>query len=145
MKSTKVFVAGIAYRDLDGNPLTGKFGDQKLADLFSRAGKVITKKITRRDGTEVEVPGANIALQKETRLSRGFGFVEFETEEEAEKAIEIFNGYEWEGRVLTVRFSEPKPEGDAGGRSSGGGYGGGNGGGRDFGGNSGGYSRDRRN
>jgi RNA recognition motif-containing protein len=110
MKSTKVFVAGIAYRDMDGNPLTGRHGDQKLAELFSRAGKVITKKIKRRDGTEIEVPGANIALQKETRLSRGFGFVEFATVEEAEKAIEMFNGYEWEGRALTVRFSEPKAD-----------------------------------
>lgn len=131
MKSNKVFVAGIAYRDMEGNPLTGKFGDQKLADLFSRAGKVITKKIKRRDGTEIEVPGANIALQKETRLSRGFGFVEFETEAEAEKAIEMFNGYEWEGRMLTVRFSEPsndRPQGGNGGYSNGGGY-----------------SRDRRN
>ncbi len=128
MKSNKVFVAGIAYRDMDGNPLTGKFGDQKLADLFSRAGKVITKTIKRRDGTEVEVPGANIALQKETRLSRGFGFVEYETEEEAEKAIEMFNGYEWEGRVLTVRFSEPTGGGERGGDDRG----------------DGGYSRDRR-
>jgi RNA recognition motif-containing protein len=126
MKSNKVFVAGIAYRDLDGNALTGRFGDQKLADLFSRAGKVITKKIQRRDGTEIEVPGANIALQKETRLSRGFGFVEFETVEMAEKAIEMFNGYEWEGRVLTVRFSEPTGSGN------------------DRGGNGGGF-RDRRN
>lgn len=131
MQSNKIFVAGIAYRDLDGNPLTGRFGDQKLAELFSRAGTVITKKITKRDGTEVEVPGANIALQKETRLSRGFGFVEFETAEMAQKAIEMFDGYEWEGRVLSVRFSEPKPEGD-----SNGGY---------RGGNDGGYSRDRRN
>jgi RNA recognition motif-containing protein len=130
MQSNKVFVAGIAYRDLDGNPLTGRFGDQKLADLFSRAGKVITKKITRRDGTEIEVPGANIALQKETRLSRGFGFVEFETVEEAAKAIEMFNGYEWEGRQLTVRFSEPT--------------GSGNGGSNDRGGQGGGF-RDRRN
>ena len=126
MKSTKVFVAGIAYRDLDGNPLTGKFGDQKLAELFGRAGTVITKKITKRDGTEVEVPGANIALQKETRLSRGFGFVEFETVEMAEKAIEMFNGYEFEGRVITVRYSEPRPEGEDRPQN-------------------GGYNRDRRN
>jgi nucleolin len=47
-------------------------------------------------------------------LSRGFGFVEYETVEEAEKAIEMFNGYEFEGRVITVRFSEPRP--DEGGR-----------------------------
>lgn len=113
MKTNKVFVAGIAYRDQDGNPLTGRHGDQKLADLFSKAGKIAKKKITRRDGTEIEVVAANIAVDRDTKLSRGFGFVEYETPEEAEKAIEMFNGYEFEGRVITVRFSEPRPEGDA--------------------------------
>lgn len=113
MKTNKVFVAGIAYRDNEGNPLTGRYGDQKLAELFGRAGKIAMKKITRRDGTEVEVVGANIAVDRDTKLSRGFGFVEFETEEAAEKAIEMFNGYEFEGRVITVRFSEPRAEGDS--------------------------------
>jgi RNA recognition motif-containing protein len=127
MKTNKVFVAGIAYRDLDGNPLTGRHGDQKLADLFSRAGKIAMKKLSRRDGTEVEVVAANIAVDRDTKLSRGFGFVEFETVESAEKAIEMFNGYEFEGRVITVRFSEPRAEGDAPR------------------GNAGGYNRDRRN
>jgi len=40
------------------------------------------------------------------------------------KAIEMFNGYDFEGRTITVRFSEPRPEGDGG---------------------NGGYNRDRRN
>lgn len=110
MKTNKVFVAGIAYRDLDGNPLTGRHGDQKLFDLFSRAGKIAKKKLTRRDGTEIEVDAANIAVDKDTKLSRGFGFVEFETVEDAEKAIDMFNGYEFEGRVITVRFSEPRAD-----------------------------------
>ena len=114
MKSNKIFVAGIAYRDLDGNPLTGRHGDEKLAQFFSKAGEIAMKKITRRDGTEVEVVGANIAVDKDTRLSRGFGFVEFTTEESAEKAIEMFNGVDFEGRQITVRFSEPRPEGDRG-------------------------------
>jgi RNA recognition motif-containing protein len=113
MKTNKVFIAGIAYRDLDGNPLTGRHGDQKLFDLFSRAGKIAKKKLTRRDGTEIEVDAANIAVDKDTKLSRGFGFVEYETVEAAEKAIEMFNGYEFEGRTITVRFSEPRPEGDS--------------------------------
>lgn len=123
MKTNKVFVAGIAYRDLEGNPLTGRHGDQMLADLFSKAGKIAMKKLTRRDGTEVEVVAANIAVDRDTKLSRGFGFVEFETVEAAEKAIEMFNGYEFEGRVITVRFSEPRPEGERGaGGGNGGGY-----------------------
>lgn len=131
MQTNKVFVAGIAYRDLDGNPLTGRHGDQKLADLFSKAGKIAMKKLARRDGTEVEVVAANIAVDRDTKLSRGFGFVEFVDVESAAKAIEMFNGYEFEGRVITVRFSEPRPEGDARpARSSNGG---------------GGYDRDRRN
>lgn len=111
MKTNKVFVAGIAYRDLDGNPLTGRHGDEKLAELFGRAGKIAMKKITRRDGTEVEVVAANIAVDRDTKLSRGFGFVEYETVEDAEKAIDMFNGYDFEGRTITVRFSEPRAEG----------------------------------
>jgi RNA recognition motif-containing protein len=112
MKTNKVFVAGIAYRDQEGNQLTGRHGDQKLAELFGRAGKIAMKKLTRRDGSTIEVVAANIAVDKESKLSRGFGFVEFETVESAEKAIEMFNGYEWEGRVITVRFSEPRAEGE---------------------------------
>ncbi len=118
MQTNKVFVAGIAYRDLDGNPLSGRHGDQKLFELFSRAGQIAKKKITRRDGTETEVDAANIATDRDTKLSRGFGFVEFTTVEDAAKAIEMFNGYEWEGRVITVRFSEPRAED---GRGNGGG------------------------
>lgn len=125
MKTNKVFVAGIAYRDLDGNPLTGRHGDEKLAELFSRAGKIAMKKLSRRDGTEVEVVAANIAVDRDTKLSRGFGFVEYETVEDAEKAIDMFNGYDFEGRTITVRFSEPRAEGD---RPA-----------------SGGFNRDRRN
>lgn len=114
MKTNKVFIAGIAYRDLDGNPLTGRHGDQKLAELFGKAGKIKNKTLERKDGTTVTVLAANIAVDRDTKLSRGFGFVEYETVEEAEKAIEMFNGYEFEGRVITVRFSEPRP--DEGGR-----------------------------
>jgi RNA recognition motif-containing protein len=115
MKTNKVFIAGIAYRDLDGNPLTGRHGDQKLFDLFSRAGTIKKKEISRRDGTKTVVDAANIAVDPNSKLSRGFGFVEYETVEEAEKAIEMFNGYDFEGRTITVRFSEPRPEGQGGG------------------------------
>lgn len=69
MQTNKVFVAGIAYRDLDGNPLSGRHGDQKLFELFGRAGKIAKKKITRRDGTETEVDAANIATDRDTKLS----------------------------------------------------------------------------
>ena len=123
MKSNKIFIAGISYRDLEGNALIGKYGDEKLAAFFSKAGTIKPKTIKRKDGTEAEVVGANIATQVDERtgnkMSRGFGFVEFETEEMAENAINMFNGVEFEGRVITVRFSEPRAEGDRGGNAGG--------------------------
>jgi len=45
-------------------------------------------------------------------VSKGFGFVEFATEEEAQKAIEMFNGKDFDGRKITVseaRPMEPRP------------------------------------
>lgn len=126
MKSNKIFIAGIAYRDMEGNALIGKYGDEKLASFFAKAGTIKPKTIKRKDGTEVEVVGANIATQMDERtgnkMSRGFGFVEFNTEEEAENAINMFNGVEFEGRVITVRFSEPRPEGENGGQAGGGSF-----------------------
>jgi RNA recognition motif-containing protein len=83
---------------------------------------------------------------RETGRPRGFAFVEFETSEEADKAIEQFNGYELGGRALRVNRAEERPRGAGGGGGGrfggggGGGYGGGGygGGGGDFGGGGGG-------
>ncbi len=67
--------------------------------------------------------------------SKGIAFVTFETEEQAQAAIDAVNGYELEGRALIVNVSRPKaPREDRGGFNRGGGRGG----------NRGGYNRDNR-
>jgi len=67
--------------------------DSKLIELFTDAGTVVS---------------AAVITDKNTNRSKGFGFVEFETEEEANKAIEMFNGKEVEGRNLVVNIARPK-------------------------------------
>mgnify|MGYP000864006420 FL=1 len=83
------------------------------------------------------VESAQIITDRSTGRSKGFGFVEMSSNEEAEAAINALNGKEQNGRALTV--NEAKPREDRGGR---GGYGGGGGrGGYGGGGGRGGYNR----
>jgi len=71
---------------------------QALQDLFSEAGTVAS---------------ATIIIDRMSGRSKGFGFVEMSTEEEAQKAIDMFNGKEVEGRKLTVNEAKPmEPRGD---------------------------------
>lgn len=72
------------------------------------------------------VESAQVIMDRETGRSKGFGFVEMKTDQEAQAAIAGLNGKEMEGRSLTVNEARPKAEG--GGRSGGGGGGGGRGG-----------------
>lgn len=101
--------------------------EQVLADSFAECGTV---------------DSVRIITDRETGRSKGFGFVEMGTDEEAATAITKFNGAMYEGRAMTV--SEAKPmaprEGGGGGRGFGGGGGGRGGGfgGGGRGGNSGG-------
>lgn len=92
---------------------------ETLKELFSQAGTV---------------ESAFVIVDKMTGRSKGFGFVEMSTEEEAQKAVEMFNGQEFEGRQIVVNEARPQEErpqrsggfsrgGGAGGR---GGFGGGN-------------------
>jgi len=67
-------------------------GDQ-LRDMFSEVG---------------QVTDAFVSLYKDTGRSRGFGFVEFATDEDAAKAIEKFHGFELDGRRLQVNVAQPK-------------------------------------
>lgn len=89
------------------------------------------------------VESANIVNDRETNRSRGYGFVEMATEDEAQAAIEALNGTEHDGRAIKVAEANPsKPRrprsggGGGGGRRFGGG-GGGGGGGRRYGGGGG--------
>jgi cold-inducible RNA-binding protein len=107
----RIYVGGISYStNTDG-----------LRSLFAQSGTV-------SDATIVE--------DKYSGQSKGFGFVEMPNNDEANAAIAKFNGYNLDGRSLTVNEARPREErggggyGGGGGRS-GGGYGGGNrGGGR---------------
>ncbi|XP_058193861.1 28 kDa ribonucleoprotein, chloroplastic-like [Rhododendron vialii] len=73
--------------------LPWEFDSEKLAQFFDQAGVV-------------EV--AEVIYNRETDQSRGFGFVTMSTVEEAEKAAEMFNRYDLNGRFLTVNKASPK-------------------------------------
>ena len=66
--------------------------DEVLKETFSAAGKVDT---------------ATVIMDKMSGRSKGFGFVEMSSEDEAQKAIEMFNGKELDGRKLTVNEARP--------------------------------------
>jgi RNA recognition motif-containing protein len=94
------------------------------------------------------VSSAQIISDRETGRSKGFGFVEMNSDSEAQAAIAALNGQEYQGRTLTVNEARPREErpggfgggGGGGGRGGGGGYGGG---GRGGGGGGGGYGGGR--
>ncbi|QDV36925.1 RNA recognition motif domain-containing protein [Tautonia plasticadhaerens] len=98
--------------------LTYNVSDSDLQELFSHYGSV---------------QSAQVIMDRESGRSKGFGFVEMDTEAEAQAAIQALNEYEYGGRNLTVNEAKPREP-----RSGGGGYGGGRGGGG-YGGGGGGY------
>ena len=100
----KLYVGGLPYT----------VTDEELQQVFSAHGTV---------------ESARVITDKYTDSSRGFGFVEMSTQEEAEKAIEGLNGTELGGRSLTVNIARPREDRNRGGGGGGGGSGGGGGGG----------------
>jgi len=70
------------------------------------------------------VQSAEVISDRETGRSKGFGFVQMGSDQEAQAAIDAMNGQQHDGRNLTVNEAKPKEP------RSGGGYGGGGGGGR---------------
>ena len=122
--ATKLYVGNLSFQTTS----------EELRDHFAQAGNV---------------ESASVVEDRMTGRSRGFGFVEMATAEEATAAIEQLNGKEFGGRNLTVNEARPRtdrgPGGGYGGNRGGGGYGGGGGGG--YGGGGGGRrdkDRDRR-
>jgi RNA recognition motif-containing protein len=97
--------------------LSFQTSSEDLRDLFAQAGTV---------------ESASVVEDRDTGRSRGFGFVEMTSKEEAEAAIAQFNGKEFGGRNLTV--NEARPREDRGGGGGRGGFGGGGGGRGGFGG-----------
>lgn len=78
----KLFVGGLSF----------KTTEQGLADAFAKAGQVIS---------------AIIITDRITRRSKGFGFVEMATEEDAQNAIAMFNDQELDGRKVIVNEARP--------------------------------------
>lgn len=118
--ATKLYVGGLSYNTTQDG----------LQDAFAQVGNVTS---------------ATIIMDKMTGRSKGFGFVEMSTEDEAQAAIEMWNGKELDGRTLTVNEARPmedRPPRRSGGFGGGGGGRGGFGGGRSGGGR-GGYDNNR--
>ena len=80
-------------------------------------------------GAHGTVVSAQIISDRDTGRSKGFGFVEMGTDEEAQAAIAGLNGKEHQGRALTVNEARPREDRPGGGGGGGRGFGGGGGGG----------------
>jgi len=80
------------------------------------------------------VQSAQVIMDRDTGRSKGFGFVEMGSDEEAQAAIAALNGKDSGGRSLTVNEAKPKTDGGRGGSGGRGGFnrGGGGGGGRRY-------------
>ena len=78
--------------------------DSKLEEMFSGAGKV---------------ESASVVRDRATGQARGFAFVEMATEEEAQKAISMFDQYQMDGRTITVSEARPQKERQGGGGGGG--------------------------
>ncbi|MFO7523975.1 MAG: RNA-binding protein [Ignavibacteriaceae bacterium] len=81
--STKLFVGSLPW----------SISDEELQEAFAAHGNVLS---------------AKVVTDKETRRSRGFGFVEFENESEASAAIQALNGSDLKGRNIIVSEAKPK-------------------------------------
>jgi RNA recognition motif-containing protein len=91
-----------------------------------------TSDLEQMFGESGTVQSANIIEDRETGRSRGFGFVEMSSSEEAKAAIAALDGKEIDGRNLKVNEAKPQEK-----RNGGGGYGGGSGNSRSYGGGKG--------
>jgi RNA recognition motif-containing protein len=102
----KLYVGNLSY----------DVSDRQLQELFAPFGNVTS---------------AQVIADRDTGRSKGFGFVEMASDQEAQKAIAGLNGKEFSGRALTVNEARPREDRGGGGGGGGGrrgGYGGGYGG-----------------
>lgn len=90
----KLYVGNLSYR----------LSDAELEEAFAAFGNVLS---------------AKIIMERETNRSKGFGFVEFESKEDGESAIEGLNGKEIGGRAVVVNEARP-PKPRTGGNNGGG-------------------------
>ncbi len=83
--ATKLYVGGLPYQTTE----------DELRDAFAQAGSVTS---------------SMIIMDRMTGRSKGFGFIEMATDAEAQAAIEMWNGKEFNGRRLTVNEARPREE-----------------------------------
>ena len=81
--SAKLYVGNLDYN----------VADQQLTDLFAGAGQVVS---------------ARVITDRHSGRSKGFGFVEMSSDEEAKKAIEMFNEKDFQGRTMVVNEARPE-------------------------------------
>src|SRR5882762_5631249 len=97
--ASKLFIGSLAWATTDDS----------LRDFFAGVGTVVS---------------ATVIMDRETNRSKGFGFVEMSSDDEAKKAVEELNGKDLDGRAIVVsepRPREERPRGDFGGGNGGGG------------------------
>ena len=82
---SKLYVGNLSYN----------VTEDQLRELFSQAGTI--KEIA-------------MIMDRDTQRPKGFGFVEMTTQVEAQKAIEMFNEHELDGRNMTVNMARPKED-----------------------------------
>lgn len=80
-----IFIAGLSYN----------VNDADLSSIFEDYGVIST---------------AKVIMDRQTNRSKGYGFVEMENNEEAEKAIAELNGAEYDGRTISVSEAKPRQE-----------------------------------
>jgi RNA recognition motif-containing protein len=83
--ASKLFIGSLAWTTTDDS----------LRDFFATAGTVVS---------------ANVIVDRDTNRSKGFGFVEMSSDEEAKKAIDQLNGKELDGRAIVVNEARPREE-----------------------------------
>ena len=83
--ATRLFVGSLAY----------SVTDDELRDFFASAGNVVS---------------ASVIMDRETNRSKGFGFVEMGSDDEAKAAIDQLNGKDLNGRAITVSEARPREE-----------------------------------
>ncbi|MGH7195417.1 MAG: RNA recognition motif domain-containing protein [Candidatus Saccharimonadales bacterium] len=81
--ATKLFVGSLPYA----------LNDDSLGEIFANVGSVVS---------------AKVIMDRETGRSKGFGFVEMSSEDEAKAAIDQLNGKEVEGRTIVVNMARPR-------------------------------------
>ncbi|MDP2705395.1 MAG: RNA-binding protein [Patescibacteria group bacterium] len=78
----KLYIGGLPYTTTD----------ERLSEVFSQAGAV---------------ESANVIMDRMTGKSRGFGFVTMTNDEDGQKAIDMLNGKDMDGRTITVNEARP--------------------------------------